>query len=73
MKEHCKKSWPGSGMIFAGGIVLVVGLTIGLFREFDLPRYWIPAVIGALLILTGVIVRGAKNVYDQRDSQSRME
>ncbi len=73
MKEDCKKHGPGSGLIFAGVVVLLVGLTIALFKEFNLPRYWIPAVIGAALILTGVVVRGTKNVYDQRDSQSRIE
>lgn len=73
MKEHCKKHWPGSGLIFAGTIVLMVGLTIALFKELDIPRYWIPAVVGALLILAGVVVRGTKSVYDRSQSQSKIE
>ena len=56
MKEKCMGNWPGMGLILAGAIVLLVGLTIILFKELNISRYWIPAVIGVVLIVAGVIV-----------------
>ena len=71
MKEKHKKSWPGTGMICAGLIVLVAGVIIGLFREFHLSPHWIPAVVGCGLIFAGMVVRGLKSVYDREDSQPK--
>ena len=69
MKEKCKTKWPGMGLMMAGAIVFVVGLTIVLFKELDIPRYWIPLVVGALLMAAGAIVRGTKSVCDHRADQ----
>jgi len=73
MKEKYKKNWPGIGLLVVGMIVLVAGLTIGLFRELEIPRHWIPATVGAALILAGIIVRGMKNVYDRDVPQNKIE
>jgi tetrahydromethanopterin S-methyltransferase subunit E len=62
MQEKCKGNWPGMGLILAGTVVFLVGLTIILFKELDIPRYWIPVVIGLVLIVAGVIVRRMKSV-----------
>jgi hypothetical protein len=62
MNEKCRGNWQGMGLILAGVIVFLVGLTIILFKELDIPRYWIPAVIGLVLIVAGVIVRRIKNI-----------
>lgn len=68
MKEKCKGNWPGMGLILAGAVVFCVGLTIILFMEFNIPRYWIPAVIGAVLMVAGIIVGGIKRWCDRRES-----
>jgi uncharacterized membrane protein len=50
------------GLILAGAIVFLVGVTIILFKELNIPRYWIPAVIGVVLIVAGIIVYRIKRV-----------
>ena len=62
MEEKCMGKWPGMGLILAGAIVFLVGVIIILFKEFNIPRYWIPAVIGVVLIVAGVIVYRIKRV-----------
>jgi hypothetical protein len=57
-----RKCWPGMGLILAGAIVFLVGVTIILFKELNIPRYWIPAVIGVVLIVAGIIVYRIKRV-----------
>ena len=71
MIERRKKSWPGNGLILAGVIVLFAGLTIVLFKELNIPRYWIPAVVGLALIAAGAFIRGicgVKNFRGQHDA-----
>lgn len=68
MKEHCGKNRQGMGLVGAGAIVFLVGLTIALFKEFNLPRYWIPAVIGVMLMVAGAIVYGIKRTGDHQES-----
>ena len=60
MREKCKGNGPGTGLIRAGAIVFLVGLTIIFFKEFNIPRYWIPAFIGLALMLAGIIVHSIK-------------
>jgi hypothetical protein len=48
MKEKCMGNWPGMGLILAGAIVFLVGVIIILFKELNIPRYWIPAVVGVV-------------------------
>lgn len=67
MKEKCKGNWPGAGLIMAGTVVFLVGVTIVLFKELNIPRYWIPAVIGAVLIVAGIVVSGMKRLCDHRE------
>ena len=50
------------GLILAGLIVFTVGVIIVLFKEFNIPRYWIPAVVGLVLILAGFVVYRIKSV-----------
>ena len=68
MKEKCKGNWPGTGLIMAGAVVFLVGLTIVLFKELNIPHYWIPAVVGGMLMAAGVIIYSIKRVYDHRQS-----
>lgn len=67
MKEACKGNWPGMGFICAGAIVFLVGLMIILFKELDIPRYWIPALIGLVLIASGVIISLVKRTGNRRE------
>jgi len=62
MIDKNKKSRSGKGLILAGGIVLFVGLAIVLFKELNIPRYWIPAVVGLALIAAGAFIRGISGV-----------
>jgi hypothetical protein len=70
MREKCKGSGPGMRLICAGAILFLVGLTIILFKEFSIPRYWIPAVIGLALMLAGVIVHSIKRVCGHQEIKS---
>ncbi len=60
MEEKNFGKWPGMGLILAGAIVFLVGLTIVLFKELNIPRYWLPAVIGVVLMIVGVIISRIK-------------
>lgn len=62
MKRKDRANWPGMGLILAGLIVFTVGVIIVLFKEFNIPRYWIPAVVGLVLILAGFVVYRIKSV-----------
>ncbi len=70
MKEKCKGSKPGMRLICAGAIVFLVGLIIVLFKEFNIPRYWTPMVIGLALMIAGVFVQSIRRACDHRETQS---
>lgn len=57
MKEKSFKHWPGTGLIFAGSIVFAVGLTIAIFKEFEIPGHWIPVAVGIILMAAGLVMR----------------
>jgi hypothetical protein len=71
MRENCKKNGPGTGLICAGAVVFLIGLTIILFKELDIPRYWITAFIGIALMVAGVIVHGIKRVCGHQETESK--
>jgi hypothetical protein len=71
MKEKCKGNWPGMRLICAGAIVFLVGLTIIFFKEFNIPRYWTPAVIGIALMVAGVIVHSIKRTCGHQEIESK--
>ena len=54
-------NWPGRGLLSAGIIVFLVGVMIIIFKEFNIPRYWIVAVIGLILIVAGLLVSRMKS------------
>ena len=45
----------GSRMMFAGLIVLLVGLAVALAATLRIPGYWTPALVGAVLFLVGAL------------------
>jgi hypothetical protein len=47
----------GSGLIFAGTILSVIGVGIVLIKVLNVPEYWVPLIVGLGLILIGVIRR----------------
>jgi hypothetical protein len=69
MREKCKENGPGMRLICAGAIVFLVGLAIILFKEFNIPRYWIPAVIGLALMLAGVVVHNIKRGCNHQEAK----
>ena len=58
----------GDGLMFAGLIVMLVGLAVVAMRALALPGYWTPVVIGAVLFLIGAARRA---VRDRGDSPPR--
>jgi hypothetical protein len=57
----------GSRMMFAGLIVLLVGLAVALAATLRIPGYWTPALVGAVLFLVGALrwaIRGDRPSAD---------
>ena len=36
----------GTGLMLPGAIVIVIGFGVALMQAWDLPKYWIPVVVG---------------------------
>ena len=70
MREKCKGNGAGMRLICAGAILFLVGLTIILFKEFNIPRYWTPAVVGLALMLAGVIVHSIKRTCGYQETKT---
>ena len=68
MKEQCNGNWSGMGLILMGAAVFLVGLTIVLFKELNIPRYFIPLVIGLMLMAVGVVVSITKRMCTRREA-----
>ena len=47
----------GGGLMFAGLIVMLVGLGVVVIRTMELPGYWTPVLVGAVLFLAGAARR----------------
>jgi hypothetical protein len=45
----------GAGLMLAGGIVIAIGLAVGIVKRLELPNYWIPMIVGAGLLLIGLL------------------
>jgi len=58
-------------LICAGAIVFLVGLIIILFKEFNIPRYWTPMVIGVALMVAGVVVHTIRRACDRREIEPK--
>jgi hypothetical protein len=41
--------------MLAGGIVIAIGLAVGIVKRLELPNYWIPMIVGAGLLLIGLL------------------
>jgi len=54
--------------MMAGMIVFFVGFTIIVFKELDIPRHWITAVIGAALLAAGAVARRIKRPERRGDN-----
>jgi hypothetical protein len=64
-----RRCFGGSGLMFAGAIVMLVGLAVVAMRVFALPGYWTPVVVGAVLFLIGA----ARRAIRPRDDSSPRE
>lgn len=50
--------WSVNSLVRAGLIVAFVGLAIVLMRIWHVPGYWMPLVVGIVLIAVGVLRGG---------------
>lgn len=46
---------PGRGLMTAGAIVSLVGIGIIMLRVLEIPRHWLPLLVGLALFLIGII------------------
>lgn len=53
--EMMRHRFSGSRLMCAGLIVTVIGVALGLMATYDIPRHWTTAVVGAALLLGGVL------------------
>ena len=45
----------GKGLMTAGAIVSLVGIGIVMLRVLEIPRYWIPLLVGVAIFLFGAL------------------
>ena len=45
----------GRGLMIAGALVTIVGLGIVAMRTLDVPRHWLPVIVGLALFVAGVV------------------
>ena len=45
----------GRGLMVAGVIVVVVGLGNVAMRTLEVPRYWMPVIVGLALLIAGAV------------------
>ena len=57
----------GGGLMFAGLIVMLIGLAVVLMRSFEVPGHWTPVVVGAVLFVIGA----ARRAIRARDDSPR--
>ena len=55
--DTTRRCFGRSGLMFAGLIVMLVGLAVVVMRTVELPSYWTPVVVGAVLFLIGAARR----------------
>jgi uncharacterized membrane protein HdeD (DUF308 family) len=53
-----RRAHTGRGLIIAGVVLILAGLGSVLVRVLQVPGYVIPIVIGAALVLAGLLRRG---------------
>ena len=49
----------GNGLILAGIVLSVIGLSIVLIKVWHVPAYWVPLIVGLGLIIMGLVRRMA--------------
>ena len=54
----------GNGLMSAGLIVMLIGLAVVVMRTVELPPYWTPVVVGAVLFLIGAARRAIRERED---------
>ena len=62
----------GGGLMFAGLIVMLIGLAVAVMRTLELPSYWTAVVVGAVLFLIGA-ARRAIRPRDESPPRERRE
>ena len=58
--ETTRRCFGGDGLMFAGLIVMLIGLAVVVMRSFQLPPQWTAVVVGAVLFLVGAARRAMR-------------
>jgi ribose/xylose/arabinose/galactoside ABC-type transport system permease subunit len=62
--ETTRRCFGGNGLMFAGLIVMLVGLAVVVMRTVEVPPYWTPVAVGAVLFLIGAARRVIRDRTD---------
>jgi hypothetical protein len=50
----------GRGVMWAGVLVILIGLAVAASRTLEIPRYWVPVVVGVALVSLGAARRALR-------------
>jgi hypothetical protein len=62
--DTSRRCFGGSGLMFAGLIVMLIGLAVVIMRTVEVPSYWTPVAVGAVLFLIGAARRAMRGQDD---------
>jgi LytS/YehU family sensor histidine kinase len=63
----------GSGLLFGGLVLTLVGLGVALMPALHIPRYWTTAIVGVALLLAGVVRRRMRLLEHERAGKMGLE
>ncbi len=61
----------GNGLMFAGLIVILVGLAVAAAASLHIPGYWTPVLVGVVLFLVGALRRATRSDRPPADAGHR--
>jgi len=67
MSRRCR----GNGLMFAGLIVMLIGVAVAAATALHIPGYWTPVLVGAVLFLVGAARRATRGDRPPEDPGRR--
>jgi ribose/xylose/arabinose/galactoside ABC-type transport system permease subunit len=59
----------GNGLMFAGLIVMLIGLAVAGATALHIPGYWTPVLVGAVLFLVGALRQATQGNRPPADAE----